>query len=121
MSWNVIFHVDLNDPQRLNLAFDNVANYMNYLAEHAGDAQPSIVMVGNGPVVQLFENGIQHSALHERARELMGRGLSIRLCSNAIRKFGIDPASLVEGCVVVPAGIPEILMLESGGYGYIKP
>lgn len=28
MNLNLVLHVDLNDPQRLNMAFDNVANYI---------------------------------------------------------------------------------------------
>ncbi|MDO5535903.1 MAG: DsrE family protein [Desulfovibrionaceae bacterium] len=121
MNFNVVFHVDLNDPKRLNLAFDNVANYMAFLDETPGGSAASLVMLGNGPVVNLFAKRPENADLEARGRQLMENGLSIRLCSNALRKFEISPEQVWEGCTVVPAGIPELVKLQNEGYCYLKP
>ena len=121
MNLNLVLHVDLNDPQRLNMAFDNVANYMNYLAELPEGSSASIVLVGNGPSVQLFRKAGEHEALEARASDLMKKGLEIRLCMNALRKFSISAEELWAGCTPVSGGIPELVRLQNEGYSYIKP
>ncbi len=121
MNLNLVLHVDMNDPQRLNLAFDNVANYLNYLAELPEENTASIVLVGNGPAVQLFRKTEEHAALETRASDLMKKGLEIRLCLNALRKFSISAEELWEGCTPVPGAIPELVRLQNEGYSYVKP
>lgn len=121
MNLNVVFHVDLKDPMRLGLSFDNVANYMAFLDETPGGKDARLVMLGNGPVVNLFTRRPENAELEARGRQLMENGLSIRLCRNALKKFGIKPEDLWEGCTIVPAGIPELVLLKNEGYCYLKP
>ena len=58
MYYDLIIHVDDNDKGRLNLAFNNVANYKAGLPGE----KFSIVMVANGPAIQLFtrENALRN-------------------------------------------------------------
>ncbi len=121
MKLDVVFHVDLRDPQRLNLAFDNVQNYMNFLDTQTEPGKARVVMLGNGPAVNLFVRNAEGADLEARGKALMARGLDIRLCCNALKKFQIEPADLWEGCQPVSSGVPELLKLEAEGFGYVKP
>lgn len=121
MNYSIVLHVDLNEAQPLNIAFDNAANYMNWLDGHPEISGAEVVLIANGPAVQLFTDTFDHTAQKERARELAARGLSIRLCSNALRKFEIDRESLWDVCTPIEAAIPEFVRLHNEGYTYIKP
>ncbi len=121
MGLNVVFHVDLREKLNLNIALDNVTNYMNYLETVPEGKDAKLVLLANGPAVNLFVRSEETSEQEKRAEGLMQKGLQIHLCSNALRKFAIDPASLWAGCEPVPGGIPELVMLQNAGYSYIKP
>ncbi len=115
MYYDLIIHVDDNDPARLNLAFNNVANYRAAL--QGEDFR--VVMVANGPAVQLFTRA--NTALAERGAKLMAEGLSIRLCNNALKSFNVSRDDLWEGCEVVPAGVVEIVRLQREGFAFLRP
>ncbi|MDO4839195.1 MAG: DsrE family protein [Desulfovibrionaceae bacterium] len=121
MSLNVVFHVDLREKQCLNIAFDNVTNYMNYLETIPEGKEASLVLLANGPAVNFFVKSEENSELEQRCAGLIAKGLSVRLCSNALRKFGIAEDTLWSGCRPVPGGIPELVSLQNEGYCYIKP
>ena len=115
MYYDLLIHVDDNDPARLNFAFNNVANYRAGLPGE----EFRVVMVANGPAVQLFTR--ENKALAERGAKLMAEGLSIRLCNNALTTFNISRADLWEGCEVVPAGVVEIVKLQREGFAFLRP
>ena len=115
MYYDLIIHVDDNDKGRLNLAFSNAANYRAGLPGE----EFRIVLVANGPAVQLFTR--ENREMEEVARGLMAEGLSIRLCNNALTKFHVSASDLWEGCEVVPAGVVEIVKLQREGFAYLRP
>lgn len=115
MNYDLILHVDSDDPKVLNLAFNNAANYHTALP----GGQFRMVMVANGPAVKLFTMANTDQAA--RCRELQAMGLDIRVCRNALTTFAVADSSLWEGCTVVPAGVVEIVHLQRQGYAYIKP
>ena len=115
MYYDLVIHVDDNDPARLNLAFNNVANYKAALPGE----DFRVVMVANGPAVQLFSRA--NAALAERGAKLMAEGLSIRLCNNALKSFSVAREDLWEGCEVVPAGVVEIVKLQREGFALLRP
>lgn len=125
MNYNLLLHVDLNDPQRLNIAFDNIINYKKYLADYLPEGSETgkavIVLVANGPAVNLFTKSPEHDEQEARMRTFLDEGVSIRLCQNALNKFGISHDQLWEGCTPVPGAIPEMVRLQAEGYAYIKP
>jgi intracellular sulfur oxidation DsrE/DsrF family protein len=51
----------------------------------------------------------------------MRQGVSLRMCQNALKAFGVDEASLWEGVQTVSGGITELCRLQQEGYSYIKP
>ena len=115
MYYDLVIHVDDNDPARLNLSFSNVANYRAGLPGETF----RIVLVANGPAVQLFTR--DHGELADSAAKLMEEGRSIRLCNNALKKFQVSVDDLWDGCEVVPAGVVEVVKLQREGFAYLRP
>ena len=115
MYHDLIIHVDDNDPKRLNLAFNN---YANYAAALPGE-EYRMVMVVNGPAAQLLKKENEERAA--RGAALMPQGLAIRVCNNALKAFGVDPAELWDGVEIVPAGVVEVVKLQREGYAYLRP
>ncbi len=114
MSYDLLLHVDANDPAVLNLAFNNAANYAKALPGESF----RMILVANGPAVALFT---RESPLAAREAEMAGLGLDIRLCRNALDAFHIAADALWETCAVVPAGVLEIVLLQNQGFAYVKP
>ena len=114
MTYKACFHVDLNDLNRLQLALNNVANFLN--AKPEGSA----VVVANGPAVNLFKQGVAPEVA-SRVQELGNRGVGFRVCNNALHAFSIKKEELLAPCEVVPAGIVALIDLQNSGFAYIKP
>ena len=115
MYYDLLVHVDDNDKARLNLAMNNCANYAAALP---GETFKT-VMVVTGPAAQLFTK--ENADQAERGEALMKKGLSIRLCNNALNAFKVDRSKLWKGCEIIPAGMVEIVRLQREGYAYVKP
>ncbi len=115
MYYDLIIHVDDNEASRLNLAFNNA---LNYKAGLPGE-NFRMVLIANGPAVQLFTRS--HEELAERGAKLMEEGLDIRLCRNALNTFHVSADELWKGCSIVPAGVVEIVKLQREGFAYLRP
>lgn len=115
MNYDLLLHVDSDDPKILMLALNNAANYRNGLPGETF----RMALVANGPAVKLLTG--EHADLAARGAELAAMGLDIRVCANALKGNGIKPEQLWPGCRVVPAGVVEIVRLQREGFAYIKP
>ncbi|MGI6657548.1 MAG: DsrE family protein [Desulfobulbus sp.] len=115
MIYRVVFHLDQNDQQVLNLALNNVTNLLRALPEQHYDA----VMLFNGPAVNLLYAETCEAA--DRIATLQEARVSFKACRNALANFDIEPSALVKGCQVIPAGITALIELQQDGYAYIKP
>ena len=115
MYYDLLVHVDDNDPARLNLAMNNCANYAAALPGE----KFQVAMVVTGPAAKPFSR--DNEAQAERGRQLMAQGLSIRLCRNALKAAGLTEKDVWEGCEFVPAGMVEIVRLQREGFAYVKP
>jgi intracellular sulfur oxidation DsrE/DsrF family protein len=51
----------------------------------------------------------------------MARGVRVAACARSLRNHGLDPGALVEGVVVVPGGVTEVVRLEGDGFAYLRP
>ncbi|WP_243312776.1 DsrE family protein [Fundidesulfovibrio agrisoli] len=112
--FKLLLHVDTADD-RLAVAARNAANALKALA----GAPASIVLVANGPAVQLLgKANPDHAAT---LSNLLAQGVSVRACANSLNDFSLFPDFLVPGCEVVPAAIVELVRLQGEGYAYVKP
>lgn len=114
INYNVVFHVDTAD-NALNVALRNVLNY----SEALPDERYKMALVANSKAVTLLRK--EHGEFAEALEKVHAKGLSIRVCNNALNELGVHPDELYDLCAVVPAGIVEIVRLQSEGTAYIKP
>lgn len=113
MSYNVVFHVDFDDEKCVNIALTNILNF--YASPQSQDAQ--VVLVVNGPAIKLFT---KDSVFPDLATAIE-KGASVRVCQNAVTKFGIEPENLADNLTIIPAAIVELIDLQNAGFAYIKP
>ena len=118
MNYNLVLHVDAGDTGRVAFALGNVRNYLKDVPANSGT---KIVIVANGPAVRCFTKTPGNAQNELTAQTLMKAGLSIRLCRNALKGFGVSEDMLWDGIETVSGGITELCRLQQEGYSYIKP
>lgn len=114
MDYNAVIHIDFGEESRFRLVARNCENYLKALP----DEKFELVVVANGDAVTLFTG---REDLRELAAPLMANGVRFKICANALAEHNIDPVKLWPGCLVVPAGLAEIVKLQKQGYAYLKP
>lgn len=114
MEYDAVLHIDAGEESRFQVVARNCKNYMKALP----DEKFELVVIANGDAVTLFTG---HDELRELAEPLMASGVRFKICANALAAHEIDPVNLWPGCLVVPAGLVEIVKLQGAGYAYIKP
>ena len=112
---NLLLHIDMNDEIRLGMVLANAENYLS-----GAGKETRVVIVANGSAVTLFQRE-NASAWGDRISSLAARGVSFRICRNALASHDIGPERLLPACDLVPAGIIELVRLQSEGYAYVKP
>lgn len=113
MHFDVVFHVD-GDETALALALTNIENYFTALVHENFTA----VLLVNGPAIR---HATAEAGQAGRIGALAAKGLSLRVCQNAMRHFDVAPKQLHPAASVVPAGVVELVDLQHKGFAYIKP
>jgi intracellular sulfur oxidation DsrE/DsrF family protein len=112
----VVYHV--NDVANAREALVNIANQL------AADPHAKIALVANGRGIYMLVNG-EKDRVGEYATtiaELEAKGVRFDACHNSMVQKHIEASSLVQGVVVVPAGVGELTRLQAvEHYAYIKP
>ncbi len=115
MHYDLLVHVDLNDEARMGMALTNIINYKKALQKE----EYSVVVLANAGAVNFMKKeGHAHMAT---IGELMQQGVVFKACTNALNKFNLKAEDLLEGVVIVPAGIVEVVDLQRAGFAYLKP
>lgn len=116
MMTKVVFHLDMDEEERLVMALNNIGN----LLKEIPSTEAAICLVANGSAVRLFQRDL--AAAHSmRVEELSGKGVRFLMCSNSLKNLNLDPGEMLNGCEVIKAGIVELISLQTDGYAYIKP
>jgi uncharacterized protein len=112
----VVFHLDWDQEERPILALENIKN----LFKEVPSQQCRVCMVANGGAVKLFHRDKigNHACDMEELHKLGARFMA---CRNALVKNRIEKSDLFHLCEIVPAGILELIDLQTQGYAYIKP
>lgn len=113
---NAVFDANYTDPNNLNMLYAFVKNTMKPL-------KGKMVVVTHGPELRAFakENYIKYQGIMDKMKELADAGVEFRMCNNALKAAGYKPEDFHGFVTVVPAGFPEIALLQSEGYHYINP
>lgn len=114
MEKRVIFHVD--ECARFELAAGNIHNMCSFYRSR--EIPAAIELLLNAEAVR---TAVRSASEEQACRELLQEGIEIAVCSNALKKNGIDPKELTEGVTVVPAGVVELAEKQFEGYAYIRP
>ena len=113
MHYDAVFHLDQGQAE-LDIAFSNITNYLGAFPNR----DFRVVLLVNGPGIKLMGRDSPNCS---RLQELSAMGLSVRVCNNALKHFGFSADWLCPCCVIVPAGIIELVDLQRQGFAYIKP
>ncbi|MGF1944503.1 DsrE family protein [Enterococcus mediterraneensis] len=101
----VVFHVD--EMVKWTEATANIIN----LLRATDDIQ--IVLLVNGIAIKGF--------LDTEQQILKNSKVAFHACRNAMRAHNIEEADLPTNVIVVPAGVLDLVELQTEGYAYIKP
>jgi uncharacterized protein len=116
ISHKALFHLDLNQEDRLTLALANIKNLFREIPAQQCD----VSVVANGNAVNLFKkNAVPGHG--KTIEELHNLGVNFKMCRNALANNKISKEDLIDVCEIVPAGILEIIDLQRMGFAYIKP
>lgn len=118
----VAFHVDDNDPQRMNLVLNNVNNVINYYQSQGEEVE--VQVVAYGPGLHMLRADTSPVAPRIAQMSLEHENVQFQACNNTIqamqRQSGTDVALLVEA-QIVPAGVIHLITLQEQGWSYIRP
>lgn len=121
---------DLHEYPTINAVFD--ANYINvqdlnvlyfFVKNTAPALKGKMVVVTHGPELRAFakENYQKYAGIVDRMKELADKGVEFRMCYNALRAAGFKYDDFHGFIKVIPAGFPEIALLQTQNYQYINP
>ncbi len=113
---NAVFDANYTNPKSLNVLYAFVKNSKKPL-------KGKMVVVTHGPELRAFarENYLKYQGEMDKMKELADSGVEFRMCHNALRAAGFKADDFHGFVTVVPAGFPEIALLQSQGYKYINP
>ncbi len=115
MCCNLLPHLNREDEFSLEAALGYARNYLSALPE--GDFK--VVLPANGPAVKFFH---RDSGCAAESTALLKLGhVRILLCRHAMETHNLKEEEMIGGCCFVPAGIVELVRLQSDGYAYVKP
>ncbi|MEJ2123888.1 MAG: DsrE family protein [Alphaproteobacteria bacterium] len=119
----VVFHIDQNDPAKMNLVLNNVQNMIKYFKEK-GD-KVKIEVLANGPGLNILREDKSPVTKRIAAMTKEGTDLQFSACSNTMAKMtqkaGGKKPPLVKAATLVPSGVVRLLELQQQGYAYIRP
>jgi len=118
----VAIHVDENDPARMNMALNNVANVNKYY-ESIGETV-EIELVAYGPGLHMFRTDTSPVKDRISVLSLELDNLTFSACGNthnAMQKKAGKDIVLMDEANVVPSGVVQLIALQEKGYAYVRP
>lgn len=119
---NIVFHIDENAPDRMNLVMNNAAN-VDAFYKNAGE-EVNIEIVAYGPGLMMLVDG--KSPVQDRITSFGQNfdNISFKACGNTMagmeKKTG-KPVKLVSQAQVVPAGVVHLTQRQEEEWTYIRP
>jgi hypothetical protein len=111
---NVVFDVNFEDPNKLNILYFVVKNTMK-------ESKGKVVVVTHGPELRAFakENHEKYAGVMQRMDELAKAGVEFKMCNNAMKAAGFEATDMHGFITVVPGGFPELAYWQTKGYKYL--
>jgi intracellular sulfur oxidation DsrE/DsrF family protein len=118
----IVFHVDDNDPRRMNMVLNNAANAAKHYRAEGRALEMEIVAYGPGAHMLRADTSPVAGRIPAMAMEL--EGLAFSVCGNTIaameRKSG-KPVPLMAEATVTPSGVVRLVELQNAGWAYVRP
>lgn len=111
--YNVVFDLtskDTNDHK-------TVLRWINAITKEHPDAQLEVVLYGQSLDMVQKDKSIVSKQLQDLSTN---KNVSVKVCAEAMKRQGIQPAALLPYVATVPDGIYEIISKQHQGWGYIK-
>ncbi len=118
----VAIHVDENDPARMNMALNNVANVRKYY-DSVGESV-EIELVAYGPGLHMLRADTSPVKDRIAVMSLEIDNLTFSACGNthsAMSKKAGKDVVLLDEANMVPSGVVQLVTLQEQGYSYIRP
>ena len=118
----VAIHVDENDPKRMNMALNNVANVRKYYDSQGEKVE--IELVAYGPGLHMFRADTSPVKDRISMMSLEIDNLTFSACGNthsAMSKKAGKEVELIEEATMVPSGVVQLILLQEQGYAYVRP
>ena len=118
----VAIHVDENDPARMNMALNNVANIQQYY--DSVDETVEIELVAYGPGLHMFRADTSPVKDRISVMSLEMDNLTFSACGNthgAMSKKEGKTIELLDEAEIVPSGVVQLITLQERGYAYVRP
>ena len=118
----VAIHVDENDPARMNMALNNIANMKAYYESVGETVDIELVAYGPGLHMLLADTSPVKDRISVMSLEL--DNVTFSACGNThkgmSKKAGKELA-LLDEVVMVPSGVVQLVKLQEEGFSYIRP
>ena len=109
-----VFQVSDGEPQKWNLALNNVKNVQDDLGSNAVELE----IVAYGPGIGMLK---ADSPVGKRVAEALKSGVKIVACENTMKGQKLGIADMLPNLGYVPAGVVELMAKQQEGYAYIRP
>ena len=109
-----VFQVSDGDPQKWNLALNNLRNVADDLGEDAVELE----LVVYGPGIGMLK---ADSPVGARVAAALKGGVKVVACENTMKAQKLVYADMLPGIGYVPAGVVELIKKQREGYAYIRP
>ncbi len=111
----IVFSVTEDSPA----ALDHILSVANNVLKFYGPEKVEMKIVAYSKGLTLLYKRNRKSAI--RVDALMQYGVEFVACGNTMRTFKVKKEDLIEGSVIVTAGVVELLESVKAGWIYIKP
>jgi intracellular sulfur oxidation DsrE/DsrF family protein len=109
-----VFQVSDADPQKWNLALNNVRNVQDDL----GAEFTELEIVAYGPGIGMLKGD---STVAARVAAALKAGVKVVACENTMKAQKLSVADMLPAIGYVPAGVVELMLRQREGYAYIRP
>ena len=109
-----VFQVSDAEPQKWNLALNNVRNLQDDLGSDAVD----IEVVVYGPGIGMLKGD---SPVAGRVADALKNGVKVVACENTMRAQKLVHADMLPAIGYVPAGVVELMKKQQEGWAYLRP
>ncbi len=110
----VVFQVSDGDPQKWNLALNNIQNVQQALGKDKVD----IELVAYGPGIGMLK---AEATTGNRVNDAVANGVKVVACEVTMHAQKLTKEDMLASIGYVPGGVLELMKREKEGWAYIRP